>query len=193
MVKDKLQQINFSESSHGFRKTLSIILFIAMLCCWGFIIGYNAYVALASSELRVVPGDFGYTEGDPYVPPIPIPDFPEIPTSITLGGTIFIENDHANSLPINEFYLYFTIYAQDGTRIKGVEIINSTIPAQANTTLDLTIKFDIEDYSDPLELLELLESLETSEYLIFNFSLSFKYALTQIQLKVSLQSELGGP
>ncbi len=176
MVKrEKLKGIEFSEKSYKFRKFLSVILFLAMLLGWTFLIGYNIYFAFATAEIRVHPQEMSGSYD---------------PTNITLGGIIVVENDHWNSIAIRDLNISFTMYTDNDTKIIDDEKIQD-VPSGTNTTLNLT--FQIFNASmTPSEYLALYMAINSTEYIRFDLSISLKYGLYAVYFDVSVQSEFGG-
>ena len=175
--KENLKGIEFSEKSYGFRKFLSVILFIAMLFGWTFLIGYNVYMGFATAQIRVHPQ--GFTGG-----------FSN--STMNFTGEFVVENDHWNAIAIRDFNISMDISTDYGTALQSIEKIQD-IPAGQNTTLSLPlIEFNNLTDLTPAEYFALYTSLNTTQYLHFDVSISLKYGLYEAYLSINLKTEWGG-
>jgi len=175
--KDRLKGIEFSEKSYGFRKFLSIILFIAMFFGWTFLIGYNIYIAVATAQIRVHPQGFSGEFSN---------------STMNFTGEFIVENDHFGAITIEDLNISMTISTDNGTELGKTEVVQD-IPAGKNTTLSIPLlSFDnITEYT-PLEYLALYNSLTTTTYLHLDVSITLKYGLYEVYLDINLKTEWGG-
>jgi hypothetical protein len=177
MVKrEKLKHIEFSEKSYKFRKFLSVILFLAMLIGWSFLIGYNIYIAFATAQIRVHPQGFSGTYS---------------PTNITVGGTFIIENDHWNSIAIRDLNVSYSIYTDNGTKVMDYENVQDA-PNHKNTSVTLDFMFVNVTDMTPAEFWILYTALNETTSLTFDLSISLKYGLYAAYVYVNLTTEWGG-
>ncbi len=176
--KEKLKGIEFSEKSYKVRKFFSVILFLALLIGWTFLIGYNIYIAFATAQIRVHPQGFSGEYSN---------------STMNMTGSFVVENDHWNAISIRNLNISMSISTDNGTKIQDVELVQD-IPAGQNTTIILPI---IEFNNDSLEtsILEymiLYSALNTTQYLHFDVSISLTYGLYAAYLAVNLKTDWGG-
>ena len=175
--KEKLKGLEFSEKSYKTRKFFSVILFLALLIGWTFLIGYNIYIAFATAEIRVHPQGFSGEYSN---------------STMNMTGSFVVENDHWNAISIRDLNISMSISTDDGTKIQDVEIVQD-IPAGQNTTITIPlIEFNNVTELTPEEYLTLYSALNTTVYLHFDVSISLTYGLYAAYLNVKLQTDWGG-
>ena len=178
MVKrEKLKGIEFSEKSYKFRKFLSVILFLALLFGWCFLIGYNIYVAFATAQIRVHPQGFSGEYSN---------------STMNVTGSFIIENDHWNAISIKDLNINMEIFTDNDTNIQDIDLVKDA-PAGKNTTITLPlIEFNNITDMTPAEYMIFYTALNTTEYLHFKVSISLNYGLYSAYLDVELKTEWEG-
>jgi hypothetical protein len=176
--KERLKGIEFSEKSYKFRKFLSVILFLAMLFGWSFLIGYNIYIGFATAQIRVHPQGFSGEYSN---------------STMNMTGSFVVENDHWNAIAIRDLNISMSISTDNGTKLQDVELIYN-IPAGKNTTLTLPL-IEFNNGSGGMTIADYLTfylALNSTVYLHFDVSISLNYGLYAAYLDVKLKTEWGG-
>ncbi len=176
--KEKLKGIDFSEKSYGFRKFLSVILFIAMFFGWSFLIGYNIYVGVAAAQIRVHPQGFTGEYSN---------------STMNFTGSFIVENDHFGALAIKDLNISMDISTDNGTLLHQTEFIQ-TIPAGDNTPLKLGL-IEFNNGSGGVSIAEYMTfylALNSTEYLHLDTTISLKYGLYEVYFTINLKTEWSG-
>lgn len=171
---DRLSRIEFKEESKGFRKKLSIIILIAMILGYIFLVLFNVVVAWSATGIRIETDDFDRSSAGN--------------ETIGIEGEIIIHNDHWYSLDINDLVIEMEILTEDKNEIYDKKIKKSIIPRLKNTEIELDFGFSTSDYDPALN--ETYLDLATTEELIIKFSVSVRYTIYIMTFEIEVKTDI---
>ena len=156
---DKFSSINFKEESKSFRKKISILILIALILGYVFLVLFNLVVGISASGIRVKTENFDRVSVD----------------SETIGvkGDIIIHNDHWYSLDINDLQIEIEVETEDHNDVYDKTIYKSVIPRLKTTEIELDFLFAPSDID--LTHNETWSDLATTEELIIKFTVIARY------------------
>ena len=153
------------------RRQIAFVLLVVIIMLYVLYGILFAYSTASWLELKIEPQDFEENQLDN--------------ETITMKGSVLIDNDHWYSVDIIDLSVNFTFKTDDKTKLVAEEIEKDIIPKREKTK----IKFEIEwAYSD-LELEDFL-ALNTTDYLDMELSISFIYFLNPISLELDLRVDM---
>jgi len=171
---ERLSRIEFKEESKGFRKKLSVIILIAIILGYLFLVLFNVFVAVSAYGIRVKPKNFDRASVDN--------------ETIGIKGDIIIRNDHWYSLDINDLSFEMKIYTEDGTKIKDKKKVINVIPRLKNKIVELDFTFSLNDL-DPDSLPTYIE-LANSDHLDIKFEVSVRYTIYIMTFEIEVEADI---
>jgi len=156
---DKLSSIKFKEESKSLRKKISLVILIALILGYVFLVLFNVFVAVSATGIRVETKKFDRVSVDD--------------ESIGIKGDILIRNDHWYSLDINDLQIEMEVETEDHKDVYDKTIYKSVIPRLKNTEIELDFLFTVSDID--LAHNETWIDLATTEELIIKFTVIARY------------------
>ena len=173
---DKFSSIKFKEESKSLRKKISIVILIALILGYLFLVLFNVFVLVSAYGIRVKTKNFDRASVDN--------------ETIGIKGDIIIRNDHWYSVDIEDLVIEMKISTEDGDKIKEKKKEVNKIPRLKNEIIELDFTFSLSDVD--LDEIMAYYSLTQSDELIIEFSVSVRYTMYVIEFEIETEAEIEG-
>jgi len=173
---DKFSGIKFKEESKSLRKKISVLILIALILGYVFLVLFNVVVGVSALGVRVKTKNFGRASVDN--------------ETIGIKGDIIIRNDHWYSVDIEDLVIEMEISTEDGDEIKDKRKVVNKIPRLTNEKIELDFTFSLSMLSveDIMAYLSLLDT----EKLVIEISVSVRYTMYVLEFEIETEADIEG-
>ena len=173
---DKFSGIKFKEESKSLRKKISVLILIALILGYVFLVLFNVVVGVSALGVRVKTKNFDRASVDN--------------ETIGIKGDIIIRNDHWYSVDIYDLVIKMEISTEDGDEIKDKRKVVNKIPRLTNEKIELDFTFSLSMLSveDIMAYLSLLDT----EKLVIEISVSVRYTIYVLEFEIETEADIEG-
>ena len=173
---DKFSGIKFKEESKSLRKKISVLILIALILGYVFLVLFNVVVGVSALGVRVKTKNFDRASVDN--------------ETIGIKGDIIIRNDHWYSVDIEDLVIEMEISTEDGDEIKDKRKVVNKIPRLTNEKIELDFTFSLSMLS--LEDIMAYLSLLDTEKLVIEFRVSVRYTMYVLEFEIETEADIEG-